>query len=393
MHGTDEVCSASGLRAVHALFRFTRMGAACCRARRRRPVEALLRWNAAQQLPSLLLGDTMASTTNIPVLCAASGVAGAALGFAFATGCYWRSAVTPPSGDGSSSSARGAQAAAPQTTTPEPAPAKWSQGSFRQLSNPTGGGVFSAREPWQRAQELFSPAEQERLRQRNHLATAQAQAAAAATATHPYADMIRGLPAWTAETVPRWPPAGVSPENVALTLVDTPAAVGSMVDKLAKLKVFALDVESYGERCFYGLVCTLQISTAEHGNFLVDALAVREALRERFNEVSANPAVLKIMHGCEDDVKCLQRDFGAHLVNVFDTQVAAIVLKRRCCNQPNFNDLLQETLGLQLDKTQRAEDWSQRPLPLEMAYYAVSDSHFLLPVAAILRSDKQDAAA
>jgi ribonuclease D len=35
--------------------------------------------------------------------------------------------------------------------------------------------------------------------------------------------------------------------------------------------------------------------------------------------VFANPAVIKVFHGATNDVKWLQRDFSAYLVNLFDT--------------------------------------------------------------------------
>ena len=78
---------------------------------------------------------------------------------------------------------------------------------------------------------------------------------------------------------------------------------------------------------------------------------------------------------CCNDVEWLHRDFGLLLVNVFDTSEAA-----RALRLPNIGlaYLVKRYLGVEMDKTQRAEDWRLRPLPQLMLRYARSDTHFLL---------------
>jgi ribonuclease D len=42
---------------------------------------------------------------------------------------------------------------------------------------------------------------------------------------------------------------------------------------------------------------------------------------------TANPNILKIFHGCQNDILWLQRDFSLYVVNCFDTYSAAKFLK------------------------------------------------------------------
>jgi hypothetical protein len=146
----------------------------------------------------------------------------------------------------------------------------------------------------------------------------------------------------------------------------------------------AIDVEQYQQTSYFGFTCTLQVATEEHGTFLVDACepGVREALQQDLNGLTSDPSVLKILHGGKDDAVWLQRDFGAHLVNAIDTQIMA----KELALPLNLKDLMMSVFEVELDKESQQEDWTQRPLPVQMAYYAAADAHYLLPLTAELWS-------
>ena len=42
--------------------------------------------------------------------------------------------------------------------------------------------------------------------------------------------------------------------------------------------------------------------------------------------VFTNPAITKVFHGADSDVKWLQRDFGLYIVNLFDSGQASRIL-------------------------------------------------------------------
>jgi ribonuclease D len=59
-------------------------------------------------------------------------------------------------------------------------------------------------------------------------------------------------------------------------------------------------------------------------DYLVDALALHDSLGQLLGPLLADPRVLKVMHGCANDISWLQQ-LGCYLVNVFDTEKAAQV--------------------------------------------------------------------
>jgi ribonuclease D len=125
-----------------------------------------------------------------------------------------------------------------------------------------------------------------------------------------------------------------------------------------------------------------QVSSREQ-DFVVDVLALRSRLNE-LGGMFANPAVVKVLHGCDKDVLWLQRDLGLYLVNCFDTHVAAKAL-----NYPALSlaHLLKMHCGVNADKKHQLSDWRVRPLPAEMLHYAAEDTHYLLYVYDRLRQE------
>ena len=57
----------------------------------------------------------------------------------------------------------------------------------------------------------------------------------------------------------------------------------------------------------------------------MDALALHDYLGPALNPIFSDPNIVKVLHGCANDVVWLQRDFHLYLVNVFDTEKAAQV--------------------------------------------------------------------
>jgi ribonuclease D len=144
----------------------------------------------------------------------------------------------------------------------------------------------------------------------------------------------------------------------------------------------AIDLEAHSFRSFQGFTCLMQLSTRSH-DFLVDTLALRPHLHV-LNRVFADPAVVKVLHGCDSDVVWLQRDFGLFLVNVFDTGQAA-----RALGFPSAGlaYLLQTYARVTANKQYQMADWRERPLPPQMLKYAREDTHYLLGIYDRLRAE------
>ncbi|CAD59140.2 Exosome complex component 10 homolog [Caenorhabditis elegans] len=176
-------------------------------------------------------------------------------------------------------------------------------------------------------------------------------------------------------------------KDTPLTMIDTKEKLEALTKTLNSVKEFAVDLEHHQMRSYLGLTCLIQISTRDE-DFIIDPFPIWDHVG-MLNEPFANPRILKVFHGSDSDVLWLQRDYGVHVVNLFDTYVAMKKLK-----YPKFS-LAYLTLrfaDVVLDKQYQLADWRARPLRNAMINYAREDTHYLLYSYDMLREQllKQD---
>ena len=99
----------------------------------------------------------------------------------------------------------------------------------------------------------------------------------------------------------------------------------------------------------------MQLSTRTN-DYVIDAIALRPHMH-RLGVILADPKIVKIMHGSENDNMWLQRDMGLYLVNVFDTFHAAKALKFPALSLAH---LLTYYANIRLNKKHQLSDWRQR---------------------------------
>uniref|UniRef100_A0A2A4JBP7 Exosome complex component 10 homolog n=1 Tax=Heliothis virescens TaxID=7102 RepID=A0A2A4JBP7_HELVI len=167
------------------------------------------------------------------------------------------------------------------------------------------------------------------------------------------------------------------------TYVDTEAKLDALVEHLNTVKELAIDLEHHSYRTYQGITCLIQVTTTEGGDFIIDALAIREHIH-KLNLAFTDPKKIKVFHGAEHDVIWLQRDFGVYLVGLFDTHQAAMVL-----NLPGLSlkYLLMRYCQVNADKKYQLADWRMRPLPAELIEYARMDTHYLLYIWRQMKAD------
>ena len=143
----------------------------------------------------------------------------------------------------------------------------------------------------------------------------------------------------------------------------------------------ALDTEADSLHSYFHKVCLIQV-TAGAKSFLVDPLALpREALAPLW-EVISDPAVPVLMHGADYDLRVLDRDHGATVRGLRDTQIMAQLLGEP---RTGLATLLEQELGVLVDKSGQRADWSQRPLTPALLRYATADTAHLEALAGRLR--------
>lgn len=82
-------------------------------------------------------------------------------------------------------------------------------------------------------------------------------------------------------------------ENTMATMVDTPAALLSMLEELKAVKEIAVDLEHHDEHSYIGLVSLMQISTRDK-DWIVDTLKPWRQELQALNEVFTDPKITKV---------------------------------------------------------------------------------------------------
>ena len=163
----------------------------------------------------------------------------------------------------------------------------------------------------------------------------------------------------------------LEPRDGLPPLVDNPAALDAAIESLAAgTGPVAVDAERasgfrYGHRAFL-----VQLRRAGAGTVLIDPVACTD-LSGLDAALAATEAVL---HAASQDLPCLA-DLGYRPRQLFDTEVAG-----RLLGYPRVGlaTLVETILGLGLEKSHSAADWSTRPLPQEWLLYAALDVEVLV---------------
>lgn len=154
-------------------------------------------------------------------------------------------------------------------------------------------------------------------------------------------------------------------------LVETPPQLARAEKAIREAGIIALDTEYDSFRYFRDKLCLLQIQTGER-TWLIDPLAGLDL--SFLGEALIDPAVLKILHAGDNDIRILKRDYAFAFRNIFDTHRAASLLGTR---ELALCKLLETYLGVTLEKKLQRSRWDLRPLTEEQLEYAALDTVYL----------------
>ena len=157
------------------------------------------------------------------------------------------------------------------------------------------------------------------------------------------------------------------PGGAAAALVADDAELDSCMASLGA--TVGVDTEFMRVRTFYPVPALYQLA-GDGGVVLVDAQAPA-----RFTSLKAlllDPARLKIMHSCSEDLEVMARHLELRPVHVVDTQVAHAFLTPHF--SASYAKLVEHYLGIGLPKHETRSDWLRRPLTPEQIAYAQEDA-------------------
>ncbi|MDD5141237.1 MAG: HRDC domain-containing protein [Verrucomicrobiales bacterium] len=161
-------------------------------------------------------------------------------------------------------------------------------------------------------------------------------------------------------------------------MTDTDEKLAALLPRLRAAQWLALDTEADSLHAYPEKVCLIQISIAD-SDVLVDPLAPinLDLLFDVFNGREL------IFHAADYDLRLLEKHHQFRPAAIFDTMLAARLLGER---QFGLSALVENFLGVKLDKGSQKADWAQRPLTEKMEIYARNDTHYLKPLADKLKA-------
>lgn len=155
--------------------------------------------------------------------------------------------------------------------------------------------------------------------------------------------------------------------------------LSQLIERLAPFPQIAVDTEADSLHSYFEKLCLVQISTPEE-DFLVDPLA-GISLLPLYDALAGKRVVF---HGADYDLRLLHRggDFAAK--DLFDTMIAS-----RLCGylELGLAALVAKYFDVKLSKASQKANWGMRPLSKQMVEYAMCDTKYLIPLAAIIEAD------
>ena len=173
--------------------------------------------------------------------------------------------------------------------------------------------------------------------------------------------------------------------DTAFEYIDNADALAVFCSTLRDAPWLALDTEFIREKTYYPKLCLIQIAVPGH-IAVIDPLRIDDLTPVL--DLLYNPAVVKVLHACSQDLEIFFHMKGEVPRPVFDTQLAAPLLGLP--EQMGYGNFVAEILDLTLDKAQARTDWSHRPLANTQLSYAADDVRYLAQIYPEIRQRLSD---
>ncbi len=163
-------------------------------------------------------------------------------------------------------------------------------------------------------------------------------------------------------------------------MIQTVDELRGLLQKLRGEREIALDCEFHGEGRYRPELHLVQIATRDSAAAIPGELDLAP-----LGDMLADPAVRKVFHAGEEDLRLLARATGKPIRNVLDTQIAAAFAGYGA--SPSYAALVERILGVALPKAHQYSNWAARPLSKEQLEYALNDVRYLPAVAQALEEE------
>ena len=142
-------------------------------------------------------------------------------------------------------------------------------------------------------------------------------------------------------------------------------------------KYLAVDTEAMGLYHGRDRLCLIQICNESN---LTSCIKIEIGTRKasRIKSLLEDEKIMKIFHYARFDVAALKCNLKIETQNIFCTKIAS-KLARTYTNKHGLKDLINELLGVELDKSSQSSDWgSEENLSQDQINYAANDVKYLI---------------
>ncbi len=153
-------------------------------------------------------------------------------------------------------------------------------------------------------------------------------------------------------------------------LINDSITLADFCKRMAKASFIAVDTEFMRENTFWPELCLIQVAD-ENEAAAIDPMAAGIDLKPLLDLMTENEDVLKVFHAGGQDIEIVHNLTGKTPHPLFDTQIAAMALGQG--EQVGYSNLVDQWLGISLDKGARFTDWARRPLDDRQIDYAIGD--------------------
>ena len=158
-------------------------------------------------------------------------------------------------------------------------------------------------------------------------------------------------------------------------LIESNDALKQLCEEFINEPLLAVDTEFFRETTYYPHLGLVQLANPNR-IACVDPLAFDA--REGLATLLLNPGITKIFHSCIQDLEVLYQYLGKLPQKIVDTQIAAAMLGE--LDQIGYAALVDQRMGVQLEKSQTRTNWLKRPLTSRQMEYAGDDVLYLIPM-------------
>lgn len=152
--------------------------------------------------------------------------------------------------------------------------------------------------------------------------------------------------------------------------------------KLANEEFVCVDLEFMRQHTYFAKLCLIQIAS-QNDEAIIDPL-VEDINLQPFFDLMQNEKVIKVFHSARQDIEIIYNLSSKIPTPLFDTQIAAMVTGYG--ESISYEHLVNHILHINIDKSSRLSDWSNRPLNENQLNYAISDVTHLVKIYTHLKS-------